>query len=258
MAEDWCNESSIPLVGAAEEAAHKNGGAQIGLGGRPRTCLDLLLEAFFYRLRNAGPWRDLPGHFGPWSTIHGWHSRWAREGLWDRMLEAFARKSRRAVRLVDGTHILVHQCAANPAGGATAQAMGKTRGGRNTKLMALTNSQGRLMSVALVEGQAYEGHHVVKLLKHGCNLRIVGDKGFDDDKLRATLRELGHRPCFPGKKNRKRKPRYSMKLYRTRYKVENFFCRLKRWACAATRRDKLAKNFLSLVQFAAVIDWLRA
>lgn len=252
------HENSIRLVGAAEKAAHKNGGDQVNRGGRPRADLGLLLDALFYRLRNAGPWRDLPEHFGPWSTIHSWHSRWAKEGLWARILEVFARKVRGTVRLVDGTHIVAHQCAANPAGGAAAQAMGRTRGGRNTKLMALTEAKGRLVSAALIEGQSYEGHHVVKLIKHGYNLRIAGDKGFDDDKLRAALRALGHRPCFPPKSNRKRRVRYSKKLYRTRYRIENFFCRLKRWGCTATRRDKLAQNFLSLILFAAVIDWLRS
>ncbi len=62
-------------MGAAEKAVHKNGGAQVNRGGRPRTDLGLLLDALFYRLRNAGLWRYLPEHFGPWSTIHGWHVR---------------------------------------------------------------------------------------------------------------------------------------------------------------------------------------
>jgi hypothetical protein len=39
--------------------------------------------------------------------------------------------------------------------------------------------------------------------------------------------------------------------------VEDFFRRLKRWACTCTRRDKLALHFLSLVQFAPVVDWMR-
>ncbi|QIF02257.1 transposase [Roseimicrobium sp. ORNL1] len=43
--------------------------------------MGLLLDGLFYRLRNAGPWRDLPERFGPYSTIHGWHSRWAKDGL---------------------------------------------------------------------------------------------------------------------------------------------------------------------------------
>lgn len=246
------------MVGAAEKAASKNGGAQIekNKGGRPPTSLDLLLEALFYRLRNAGPWRDLPECFGPKSTIHGWHNKWAKTGLWDKMLKTCAKKSRGAVRLVDGTHVRVHQCAANPAGGAAAQAMGKTRGGRNTKLMVLADSRGRMLRLAAVEGQAYEGHHVVGLVDRDYGLLIVGDKAYDDDKLRGALHQLGHQTCFPGKKNRKVKAKYSKRLYRVRYRIENLFCRLKRWACVATRRDKLARNYVSLVQFAGVIDWL--
>jgi hypothetical protein len=47
-------------------------------------------------------------------------------------------------------------------------------------------------------------------------------------KLRKELVDLGHETCFPGKKNRRSKVAYSKKLYRRRYRVENFFCRIKR------------------------------
>jgi transposase len=217
----------------------------------------MVLDALFYRLRNAGPWRDLPEGFGPWRTIYGWHRLWAREGLWARMLARMARKVRNRIRLVDGTHVRVHQCAANPKGGAAAQAMGKTRGGRNSKIMALTDVRGLPVKLSLIEGQAYEGHHVIELLDDPRGLMVVGDKGFDDDKLRKQLEEVGAEHCFPSKSNRKKKRRLNKKLYRQRYRVENFFCRLKRWACASTRRDKLALHFLSLIQFASIIDWLR-
>lgn len=251
------HESSLSLVGAAEEAASKNGGARKSWGGRPRSCKDNLIEALFYRLRNAGPWRDLPERFGPWSTVHYWHNRWAKEGLWARLLDTLARKFKGKVRLVDGTHVKVHQCAANPVGGAAAQAMGKTRGGRNTKIMCLSDAHGCVVALSLVEGQAYEGHHLEPLLSNqpqGCT--IVGDKAYDDDGLRGRLRELGHKCCFPGKRNRRQQPVYNRRLYRTRYRVENLFCRLKRFGCIATRRDKLASNYLALVQFGAIIDWL--
>lgn len=242
---------------AAEKAASKNRGAQKSQGGRPLTCRDLLIEALFFRLRNAGPWRDLPPRFGPWSTVHSWHSRWAREGLWAQLLAAFVKKVKSKVRLVDGTHVRVHQSGANPAGGAEHQAMGKTRGGRNTKIMCLSDGHGRALAIHLVEGQAYEGHHVVPLLAgQGKGLTIVGDKAYDSDTLRRKLKELGHKSCFPGTKNRRQQPKYNRKLYRTRYKIENLFCRLKRLACVATRRDKLARNYLALVQIAAIIDWL--
>jgi transposase len=217
----------------------------------------MVLDALFYRLRNAGPWRDLPEGFGPWRTIYGWYRRWAREGLWGRMLARLSRKVKNRIRLVDGTHVRVHQCAANPKGGAAAQAMGKTRGGRNTKIMALTDARGLAVKLSLIEGQAYEGNHVVELLDNPAGLMVVGDKGFDSDKLRAQLEELGARHCFPSKSNRRKKRRLNKKLYRQRYRVENYFCRLKRWACSSTRRDKLARHFLSIIEFASVIDWLR-
>ena len=243
------------LVEAAQSAASKNGR---GLGGRPPHSLDLVIEALFYRLRNAGPWRDLPREFGPYQTIFGYYRHWARTGLWGRILRNVARAARSAVRLVDGTHIAVHQCAANPRGGPAAQAMGKTRGGRNTKLMVVTDLHGRPLHLQLIPGQAYEGAHVIELLKtEKYAVLLIGDKGFDSDKLRGNLERLGHRHCIPGKSNRRRAVPYSKRHYRIRYRVEDFFRRLKRWACACTRRDKLALHFLTLIQFASVIDWLR-
>jgi transposase len=45
-------------------------------------------------------------------------------------------------------------------------------------------------------------------------------------------------------------------FYRRRFKVENFFCRIKRHRRLSTRYEKLAITFLAFVELAAVIDWL--
>jgi transposase len=243
------------MVGAAQRAAQKNYARNVG--GRPPTPLDTVLDGLFFRLRNAGPWRDLPDCFGPWNTIYGWYRRFAREGIWGRLLALLASKARSRVRLIDGTHVLVHQCAANPAGGAAAQAMGKTRGGRNTKIMAATDGRGLPVNLLLVEGQAYEGHHVIALLPDPNGLRVVGDKGFDSDKLRRQLHQLGAVTYFPRKARCGIQRKVSKRFYRQRYRIENYFCRLKRWASTASRRDKLALHFLAQVQFASLIDRLR-
>lgn len=81
--------------------------------------------------------------------------------------------------------------------------MGKTRGGRNTKLMALSDAKGNAPALKLVEGQAYEGAHVIELLETGRSLLLVGDKGFDSDPFRRALEALGHGHCIPGRSNRK-------------------------------------------------------
>ena len=108
-----------------------------------------------------------------------------------------------------------------------------------------------------IEGQAYEGHNVLPLLGGPAGLCVVGDKGFDSDKLRQQLQMLGATHCIPRWARCGIQRKVSRKLYRQRYRIENYFGRLKRWACASTRRDKLAMHFLSLIEFASLIDWLQ-
>jgi transposase len=251
-------ETAIPMVAESEIPAFKIGRVKKARKrGRPPLSLDIILEAYFFRLRNSGPWRDVD-RFGPWRTIYGWHVVFDRLGLWTKALRKVARPAGIS-RFIDGTHIRVHQAGANPAGGGASQAMGKTKGGRNTKLMLMTDLSGRPVALLLVCGQAYEGHHVVALIEQARlkgGLTIVGDKAYDDDKLRFNIEELGLKHCFPRQSRRKGKRSMNKTQYRKRYRVENCFCRLKRWASVATRRDKLASRFLTLVTFAAVMDWL--
>jgi len=51
-------------------------------------------------------------------------------------------------------HVKVHQDASNPAGGQQNQAIGRTKGGLNTKLSAWVDSQGQPVSLSLAPRQA--------------------------------------------------------------------------------------------------------
>jgi transposase len=48
------------------------------------------------------------------------------------------------------------------------------------------------------------------------------------------------------------------RLYRDRNLTERFFSKLKHFRRVATRYDKLAANFLAMVQLASMRLWLRA
>ena len=65
-------------------------------------------------------------------------------------------------------------------------------------------------------------------------------------------------PNIPAKSNRKWKPCFSKHLYRERNLIERFFSKLKHFRRVATRYDKLADNFLAMVQLASMRLWLRA
>ena len=86
---------------------------------------------------------------------------------------------------------------------------------------------------------------------------LLGDKGYDADRLRRLAREAGTTPVIPGRRNRKRTIRYDEQRYRGRHLIENAFCRLKDFRRVHTRYDKLATNFLSAVALATVVAfWL--
>lgn len=86
------------------------------------------------------------------------------------------------------------------------------------------------------------------LLEQAGNMRyLLGDKGYDANQLRRSLREAGAVPVIPGRRNRKRVIRYDKDRYRDRHLIENAFCRLKDFRRIATRYDKLVANFFSAV-----------
>lgn len=88
---------------------------------------------------------------------------------------------------------------------------------------------------------------------------LLGDKGYDDDRLRRSLRESVTVPVIPGRRNRKRVVRYDQKRYRGRHLIENAFSRLRDFRRVATRYDKLAANSLSGVALAtASAFWLQS
>jgi hypothetical protein len=55
--------------------------------GRPAVDHRLILEGMLWVMRTGSSWRELPEHFGPWSTVSSRYQRWAKEGIWTRILQ---------------------------------------------------------------------------------------------------------------------------------------------------------------------------
>lgn len=87
---------------------------------------------------------------------------------------------------------------------------------------------------------------------------MLADKAYDADRIRKLIQERGATPNIPPKSNRRWKPRFSKRLYRERNLIERFFSKLKHFRRVATRYDKLAANFLAMVQLASMRLWLRS
>ena len=85
--------------------------------------------------------------------------------------------------------------------------------------------------------------------------RLMADKAYDTNPLRALLAEKGIEPVIPSIRRRKPLIPYDEHTYRQRNLIERMFCRLKDFRRIATHYDKLARNFLAGVILAATLIW---
>ncbi len=83
--------------------------------------------------------------------------------------------------------------------------------------------------------------------------RLIADKGYDADVLRARLRAAGTTPIIPGRRTRKKPIRHDRDRYKDRWRIEAAFCRLNDFRRVATRYDKLAANFAATVALASIV-----
>ena len=95
-----------------------------------------------------------------------------------------------------------------------------------------------------------------ELLAHARGKALIGDTGYDSNRFRQAVRDRGMKPVINSKPERPRKLPVIRKLYRKRFLVELFFHNLKRFRAIATRYEKTARNYLSLMQLACARLWL--
>jgi transposase len=85
-------------------------------GKTPPQDLQRTITAILWRHENGAKWRSIPADLGPWWRAAQTFIRWARLGVWDRLL---ALVQERGVQLgmsfLDGTSIRAHQKAAGAA-----------------------------------------------------------------------------------------------------------------------------------------------
>ena len=145
-----------------------------------------------------------------------------------------------------------------PKRGSEDQAIGRSRGGRTTKIHALVDGEGRPRAFLLTGGNVADIKGAAPLLASiDPSKHTIADKGYDADHLRSFLEERGTTPVIPNKSNRLRRFPFDGELYRLRNVIERTFCRLKDFRAIATRYDKTARNFLAgLCLIAALCYWI--
>jgi transposase len=136
--------------------------------------------------------------------------------------------------------------------------IGRTKGGLNSKLHAVSDALGRPIRLFLSAGNLSDYKGALALLSSLPKAKwLLADRGYDADWFRNALKDNETEPCIPSRRNRKVAIPHDTERYRQRHRIENMFARLKDWRRIATRYDRCPELFLSAIALAAtVIFWL--
>ncbi len=113
------------------------------------------------------------------------------------------------------------------AKGGSLQAIGRSRGGRTTKIHLAVDGAGRPLAIEITAGQ--RGDAPVALALIGAlppPARLIADTAYDSNGLRSFLIERGTQPVVPNNPTRKRPHPFDAVAYKARNAVERTFCRL--------------------------------
>ena len=71
--------------------------------GKKRVDDRRVINRIFHVLRTGIPWADLPGEYGPPTTVYNRFNRWSHAGHWDRIMDAIADADNVDTVMVDGS-----------------------------------------------------------------------------------------------------------------------------------------------------------
>ncbi len=138
----------------------------------------LFVEAVLWIARTGAPWRDLPRQFGNWFTVY------TRSG--DGHKRALGSEFSSVCRMIPILN-MYSSMRRNPGPsarnrrkrGTEKQAIGKSRGGRTTKIAAVVDALGYLIRFVLLPGNRHDITSFDALLAGIYSLALIGDKAFD-------------------------------------------------------------------------------
>jgi transposase len=247
--------------------------------GRPREDDRAVMNGIFWILNTGAPWRDLPARYGHHKTVFHRFSQYREDGTFERILECLQMKLDDEGMIdwelfcVDGSSVR----ATRSAGGAKKRgplnepadhALGMSRGGWGTKLHLVTDGEGLPLAVHVTPGQRHESTQFEAILDavrvpqpRGRPRQrpdaVSGDKAFSIPRIRDWLKRRRIEDNIPTKSDQSRDPKFDKVKYRRRNVVERCIGWLKECRRIATRYEKLAVNYLAMVQLGMIQRYLR-
>src|SRR5580704_2735687 len=142
-------------------------------------------------------------------------------------------------------------------------AVGVTRRGKATKIMAVADRHGLPVAVGIASGERHETKLVLETLDarflKELPEKLIGDRAYDSDGLDEQLAARGVQMISPHRPNRKNKTQDGRPLrrYRRRWHVERLFAWMLRFRRLVTRYECHARNFYAFTKLACIVILVR-
>jgi transposase len=113
------------------------------------------------------------------------------------------------------------------------------------------------VGIRLTAGQKGDVPQAAALLDGQAADIVMADTAYDADHFRDRIEQIGAIAVIPNNPSRSIKHSLDPDLYKERHLIECCFSKIKQFRRVATRYEKTARNFLAIVEIAAIILWIR-
>jgi len=206
-------------------------------GGRPRAEPHACVEGILWILWTGARWKYLPNRFPSRATCWRRLKDWTEAGIWERACRRliFLCKKRR-------------------------ERVGKTKRGKGTKIMVLTDGCGLPLAVNTTSASPHEVTLIEPLLERRVirrkPRRLLYEAAADSDPLRARFRRHGIELICPHRRNRSKPPTQDgrkLRRYHRHWQVERSISWLQNFRRAVIRYEYHAHIFHGFVQLACLM-----
>ncbi|WP_436450832.1 IS5 family transposase [Loigolactobacillus coryniformis] len=221
-----------------------------------------ILNAIIWINHAGAPWRDLPKRYGSWKTVYTKFRRWARAGGLECIFRTLASDADTEYVHIDSMTVSAHQHSVGTKQSdpnREENQIGRSRGGNPTKIHALVDSLGNLITFMLSEGNRHDSPIALELLKEVSltGVNVVGDKAYGGIAIRNYITNKMIPYTIPPKETTQDPWTTDWWIYKERHSIKYFFNRSKHFRRTATRYDKTAYVLRTFIYVATTLLLLR-